>query len=247
MKKKIVPVILLVLLVGGGLFWWFSRTQDFLYAGTLEATEVTLSARVSSVIDKVFVKEGEDVNSGQTLLTLAGEDLKLSAEIAEKEFKRGQQLFETGTLTQATFDQLKFKRDQSALLLKWCTVKAPQQATVLHSYREAGEMVAPGMTLFTLGDLSEVWAFIYVEQPMLAQLALNQQVEGFLPEVPGRVFVGRIGLLRTEAEFTPKNVQTRDERSRLVYGVKVVFANPDRILKPGMTLEIKLLAAKKTK
>jgi len=64
-------------------------------------------------------------------------------------------------------------------------------------------------------------------------------VEGLLPEMPGKRFPGRIALLRDEAEFTPKNVQTRSERTRLVYGVKLVFPNPDGILKPGMTIEVK--------
>ena len=53
-------------------------------------------------------------------------------------------------------------------------------------------------------------------------------------------FDGQIISIRNEAEFTPKNVQTRDERTRLVYGVKVQFQNPTRILKPGMTIEVKL-------
>jgi HlyD family secretion protein len=55
--------------------------------------------------------------------------------------------------------------------------------------------------------------------------------------MPGRVFPGKVAHLREEAEFTPKNVQTQEERSRLVYGVKIHFDNPDGILKPGMTIE----------
>jgi HlyD family secretion protein len=240
MKKKMIPVLLVVLLGGGALVWWLVRPKPFFYAGTLEATEVTLSARVASVIAAVPVKEGDPVSAGQTLLTLAGEDLRLAAEIAERDFRRGQQLFQSGSMTQAAFDLLKFKRDQSRLWVEWCTVQSPLAATVLRRYREPGEMVAPGTPLFMLGDLSEIWAVVYVEQPMLANLALGQAVEGFLPEMPGRTFTGRIILIRDEAEFTPKNVQTRDERSRLVYGVKIVFANPDKILKPGMTVEVKL-------
>jgi HlyD family secretion protein len=240
MKKRLIPVLLVVILGGGGLVWWFLRPQPFFYAGTLEATEVTLSARVSSVIGGIQVKEGETVKSGQTLMTLTGEDLKLAADIAEKDFRRGQTLFQSGSITQATFDQYKFKRDQSKLMVDWCTVAAPLDSTVLHSYREVGEMVAPGTPLFVLGDLAEIYAFVYVEQPLLARLSLNQEVESFLPEMPGKTFAGKITLIRDEAEFTPKNVQTRDERSRLVYGVKIVFANAEKILKPGMTVEVKL-------
>jgi HlyD family secretion protein len=238
--RKRIPIVIVLLGVIGGSIWWFARPHPFLYAGTLEATEITLSARVASVIAAREVREGQDVSAGQTLLTLAGEDLKLAADLAEKEYRRGTRLFADGSLTQASLDQLRFKRDQTALQVEWCTIRAPRAATVLHAYREPGEMVSPGVTLFMLGDLSEVWAFVYVEQTLLARLAIGQEVAGSLPELPGRAFPGRIALIRDEAEFTPKNVQTRDERSRLVYGVKVVFANPDRVLKPGMTIEVKL-------
>ncbi len=237
-KKIIIPVILV--LAAAAVVWWLVRPKPFYYAGTIEATEVTLSARVASVIASLPVQEGDPVLAGQTLMTLAGEDLRLAADLAEKEFRRGQKLLANGSITQAAFDQMKFKRDQASLMLSWCTIDSPVTGTVLNRYREPGEMVAPGTTLFTLADLSEVWAYIYVEQPRLAALTLGQIVEGSLPEMPDRAFMGKIVFLRPEAEFTPKNVQTRSERTRLVYGVKISFPNPDKILKPGMTIEVRL-------
>ena len=98
----------------------------------------------------------------------------------------------------------------------------------------------PGMKLLTLADLGEVWAVVYVPQPLLAKLSLDMEVEGVLPELPGKRFKGRVSHIHSEAEFTPKNVQTREERTRLVFGVKVRFPNPDRVLKPGMTVEVRL-------
>jgi HlyD family secretion protein len=68
---------------------------------------------------------------------------------------------------------------------------------------------------------------------------MNQQVQATLPEMDDKKFSGVIEFINPEAEFTPKNVQTRDERTRLVYGVKIRFENKDGILKPGMTLEWK--------
>ncbi|MBN1595248.1 efflux RND transporter periplasmic adaptor subunit [candidate division FCPU426 bacterium] len=235
------PIIAILVLSGlGGLVWWLTQPGEFLYAGTIEATEVLISSRVASVIDAIRVKEGEAVQAGQPLMTLSGEDMKLAADLAAKEYKRGKELLASGALNQSQVDKLKGQRDQTALLVDWCTITAPRAGKVLESYREAGEMVAPGMPLFNLGDLSEVYAFIYVEQPKLAKLAVGQTVEGLLPEMPDKSFPGTLVLIRDEAEFTPKNVQTRSERTRLVYGVKVVFANPAGILKPGMTIEVRL-------
>jgi HlyD family secretion protein len=65
-------------------------------------------------------------------------------------------------------------------------------------------------------------------------------VNGYLPEAGDRAFPGRISVIYSEAEFTPKNVQTRSERTRLVFAVKVSFPNPDETLKPGMTVEVEL-------
>ena len=248
MKKthKLRPVIALLVLAGIGFaIWWFTRPGDFLYAGTIEGTEITLSARVSSVINSSLVKEGDAVEKDQVLLTLAGEDLKLAADLAAKEFDRAQRLLKSGSLTQADFDKLKFQRDKAKLAMEWCLIQAARSGRVEHIYKEVGELVAPGMQLVTLTNIEEVWAYIYVEQPKLAVLSQGMEVQGILPEMPEKKFVGTIARIRDQAEFTPKNVQTRNERARLVYGVKVVFVNPDKILKPGMTIEVKLPENKK--
>lgn len=236
--KIVIPVV--VVLAAGSLVWWFTRPSEFLYAGTIEATEVLVSARVASVVAARLVAEGDHVTSGQVVLTLAGEDLRLAAKLAQRDFDRGQELFSNGSITEATLDQLRFKRDQTALAVQWCTIQAPRAGTVLRTYRENGETVGPGTSLLTLADLGEVWAYCYVPQPMLARLRVGQEVTGRLPEIPGRGFQGRLAIIRNEAEFTPRNVQTQDERTRLVYGIKVVFPNPDGILKPGMTIEVRL-------
>ena len=173
------------------------------------------------------------------MVRLSCEDIRLAADIAERDFKRAQRL-KDGSMTEEAYDRAKNKRDDAALKLDWCALQAPMDATVLSTYHEPGEAVSPGMKLLTLADLSEVWAVVYVPQPLLAKLSLDMEVEGVLPELPGKRFKGRVSHIHSEAEFTPKNVQTREERTRLVFGVKVRFPNPDRVLKPGMTVEVRL-------
>jgi HlyD family secretion protein len=75
---------------------------------------------------------------------------------------------------------------------------------------------------------------------MLARIRPGMAVEGVLPELQGRGFPGAVLKINDEAEFTPKNVQTRAERTRLVFGVKIGFDNPERVLKPGMPIEVTL-------
>ncbi|OFZ20028.1 MAG: hypothetical protein A2X94_11605 [Bdellovibrionales bacterium GWB1_55_8] len=199
-----------------------------------------LPARVSSVVEAVPAQEGQRVKKGDLLLSLSGEDLKLTAETAVKDHERAEKLYRAGSMPREAYDHLRLKRDDILLKLKWTSIQAPVDATVLDIYREPGEWVAPGTKLLTLADLSEVWAMVYIAQPLLAKLNPGQEIEAILPELPGRTFRGRIARIREEAEFTPKNVQTTKERARLVFGVKIVFPNPDGVLKPGMTVEVRL-------
>lgn len=237
MKKALA---MLALLAAAFAAWRILHRAEFLYAGTIEATEVDISSRVSSTVAAYEVKEAEKVAPGQTLLRLSCEDLALAADLAEKDHRSAAALLKSGSVRQEAYDLLRYKRDDAALKLSWCAVKAPSSATVLETYREPGELVAPGTRLLTLADLSEVWAMVYVPEPLLVRLSLGQGAVGYLPEMGMRAFPGRIVRINDEAEFTPKNVQTRQERTRLVHGVKVSFPNPEGLLKPGMSIEVRL-------
>lgn len=234
--------IVLALVVAGAVGWFaWQHTRPFLYAGTVEADEIDVSPGVVSRIAGYDVKEGDRVRKGQVLVRLACEDVRIAADQAEREFQRAQSLYEAGSMPQATYDKIRATREDASVRRGWCTITSPVNGTVLTTYHYAGEWARPGMNLLTLADLSEVTAVVYVGQPLLARISPGQPVEGRLPELAGRRFPGRIASIRQEAEFTPKNVQTREERTRLVFGVKVALPNPDGVLKPGMTVEVDLL------
>jgi HlyD family secretion protein len=199
-KRMVLVVIVAVILAL--LAWRLFRRGEFLYAGTIEATEVDISPRLTSVIASFDAKEGQAVRAGDPMVRLACEDVKLAADLAERDFRRAQRLRD-GTLTEEAYERIKNKRDDAALRLDWCAIKAPLDATVLSTYHEPNEQVSPATRLLTLADLSEVWAIVYVPQPLLAKLSLNLPVEGILPELRGRTFPGRISHINDEAEFTP--------------------------------------------
>ena len=239
MKKKIIPLLLLIV-IGSVVFFKVKNGRAFRYSGTIEATETDLSARISGVIESYGAREGDPVKLGAVLTSIDCGDLRLAAGIAVEDFKRAEELYKGGSLSKENYDRLKYKRDDSALKVDWCSVKSPVNGRLLYSYREKGELVGPGTKLATVADLSEVWAYIYVPHDMLAKIKQGMEVKGLLPEAGDKEFTGRISVIYSEAEFTPKNVQTRKERTRLVFAVKVSFPNPDETLKPGMTIEIKL-------
>jgi len=114
-------------------------------------------------------------------------------------------------------------------------VTAPSEGIVTSRLVEPGELVAPGAPLVILVDLDRAWANVYVEEPIVPSLRLDQPAT--LVTDAGDRLEGRIGFISPRAEFTPRNVQTADERARLVYRVKVLVDNRAGILKPGMPVE----------
>ena len=240
-KKPIVPIVLVVLGITAFAIWRLYGGGPFRYAGTVEATEVDVPARLGTLIASYEVKEGEAVQAGQKLVTLTGEDYKLAAEMAEGDLRRAEPLYKSGSLPKEQYDHLRIKRDDAALKSSWCNVSAPLAGTVLTTYHEPGEWAAPGMKLLTLADLREVWVRIYIPETMLGRVAYGKKISAILPGKSDKTFEGTVSHINSEAEFTPKNVQTRAEREHLVYAVKVTFPNPDGVLKPGETLEVELL------
>ena len=240
MKKKIIILTVLVAGVGIGLYFGLIKKSSFMYAGTVEATEVDLSSRLTGVIGSVNVQEGDKVKEGQVLVKLSIEDIEVAAAAAERDYKRAVELLDAGSMNREAFDRVKFKRDDTAVRLSWGTVKSPIDGTVITRFHEPGEMVAPGVKLMTVADIKKPWAYIYVPQPVLSKISVGMEVKGYVPESRNSVIPGRIIHVNQEAEFTPKNVQTQKERTRLVYGVKVSFENEGEFLKPGMTIEVKL-------
>jgi len=240
MNKKLLAAAVAVAAAAGIAVKLIFFRAPFLYAGTLEATKVDLSARLLSPIEEVVPQEGDRVTKGEEVVRLLCDDVKVAADLADINYRRGLRLFKNGTISPDTMDQIRNRKEDSDVKLSWCTIRSPLDATVLSRYHEPGELVGPGAKLLTLADIKDIWAYIYVPQPLVAGLHPGEKLTGYLPEMNMRPFQGTILKINDEAEFTPKNVQTRAERERLVFGVKVSFlgANNDEILKPGMTIEI---------
>ncbi|MGK5082957.1 efflux RND transporter periplasmic adaptor subunit [Bdellovibrionota bacterium FG-1] len=233
---------MITLIIAGVAIKSFFFENDFLFSGTLEATKVDLSAQLPSSIAAFGVQEGDEVKENQEVVALSCEDFKVAAELANQNYERNSRLFRSGTISQDTMDQVKNKKEEVDVHLKWCSIRSPIQGTVLSRYHEPGEWVNAGVKLVTLANIKDIWAYIYVPQITVAHLKPGMKLTGILSELSGRKFLGKIVKINAEAEFTPKNVQTRSERTRLVFGVKVSFlgANEEQILKPGMTIELQL-------
>ncbi len=119
-------------------------------------------------------------------------------------------------------------------------LKSPVKGVVLRKNVEAGETVTAGTPIFTVGDLEHPWVKIYIKEDKLGLVKLGQKGQVTVDTYPGKVFSGTVTYISSEAEFTPKNVQTQEERVKLVFGVKVSVDNPNQELKPGMPADVSI-------
>jgi HlyD family secretion protein len=117
-------------------------------------------------------------------------------------------------------------------------VKAPVGGTITAKLADAGEMIAPRAPIAVISDLDHAWANVYVDEPLVPRLKLGDAVT--LVTDAGQRLNGSITYISPRAEFTPRNVQTAEERSKLVYRIKVTVDNREGILKPGMPVEAEL-------
>jgi HlyD family secretion protein len=118
--------------------------------------------------------------------------------------------------------------------LGYTEITAPADGVILTTSAEPGEYMNPASPVLTLGELGKPWLRAYINETSLGLVRLNQQVSVFVDTFPDKLYTGRLSFISSQAEFTPKTVQTFEERVKLMYRVKVTLDNPHHELKPGM-------------
>jgi HlyD family secretion protein len=124
--------------------------------------------------------------------------------------------------------------------LKDATLYSPVSGITLRRNMEPGESAGVGAPALTIGDLKNPWVRVYVKEDKLNNVKIGQKAFVSVDSYPGRVFEGTISHISSEAEFTPKNIQTKEERVKLVFAMKVAVKNDGLELKPGMPADVRL-------
>ena len=183
-----------------------------------------------------LVQEGprkQDVELARAQLERAKAALSL-VEANAKELTRKQQ--EMGS-RRAEMSRAKAQVAVTDSLLNDTTAASPIDGVVLLKAIEAGEVVAPGATVVTIADIEHPWVRAYVPETQLARLKLGQKVKLTTDSYKGREYWGTITYISSQAEFTPKQIQTTEERVKLVYRVKISVDNAKRELKLNMPVD----------
>ncbi|GJQ63942.1 MAG: hemolysin secretion protein D [Melioribacteraceae bacterium] len=125
--------------------------------------------------------------------------------------------------------------------LQDCFITAPINGIVANNFVEKNETVAPLSSLFKINDLSVAELSIYIPETALPRVKQGQKAEVSIDAFPDKKYEGKVTYISPEAEFTPKNIQTKDERTKLVFEVKISVPNPENELKPGLPADARII------
>jgi len=174
---------------------------------------------------------------------------KLAFDVASAQHEQAQQaaqLVETGPRVEridaqrAAVQQAEAAVRQVEAALSNAVIRAPFGGVVTVRDREVGETVGAGAPVLTIMNLDDRWVRIYIREDRIGAVRLGQRADIAADTYPGRRYGGEVAFIASEAEFTPRTVQTAEERVKLVFAVKITAANPNQELKPGMPADARI-------
>ena len=149
-------------------------------------------------------------------------------------------------IARANLHQADANLGMSRVNLDYTVLRAPTAGVITVRQAELGEVVLPGTPVVTLANLDHIWLRAYIAEPDLGRIRWGQDAVVTTDTYPGQRYHGRISFIASDAEFTPKSVQTYKERVTLVYRIKIDIDNPNHELKPGMPADAHITLAANT-
>lgn len=231
-------------------------------SGNVEVTEVAVSFMVAGRVLERCVDEGQIVKAGDVVARLDRVELEQTVEQAKAalvvaeadavrlrlEYARQKELFDKKVIASREFEvaqaaqtiaEARVRERRAALALAetrlgYAVLTSPVAGVVLSKAIENGEYIVPGTTIVTVGNLENVWLRAYIDETDLGRVKVGQAARIATDTYPGKFYSGKVAFISSEAEFTPKSVQTAKERVKLVYRIKIDVPNSNMELKPGM-------------
>lgn len=238
------------------------RARTLKVSGTIEGDNVRISFRVGGKITELLTDEGKVIKAGDIVARLDTDELskirdeaaaslkaeEYRRELAAIDYARIENLFQAGAVsaqkrdeartkadsTRANVEQLKAQLALAETRLGYADLASPLNGFVLVKSALAGEVVQAGAPVFTSIDLNNIWVTAYVNETDLGRVKLNAKASVETDSYRDKRYPAWVSFISQEAEFTPKYIQTTEERVKLVYRIKVRADNSSLELKPGM-------------
>jgi len=185
--------------------------------------------------NSITQKQFDDVNA---YWELAKNQLK----IAKQKLKKIKSVFRPEEIQQAeaNLENAEAMKNLAEKNLSDCFITSPQDGMIVEFYPEKGESIMPNASLVKVSNLSQMEIVIYVSETDLPNVKLNQNATIKIDAFTDKNYEGKVIFISPVAEFTPKNIQTKDERTKLVFAVKIRVDNPEFELKSGMPADVTL-------
>jgi HlyD family secretion protein len=264
-KKKIIPIAVVVSLITLSILYFEvfrhmgadgSRIEG---SGTIEVTEIDISSTLAGRIVSIARDEGEQVKQGEVLVRIAyaeldAQRLSVIANLnnAAKNMERVRALYKSGSVSKKDYDNMeamyrtaKAAHEQINAAIDNAVIASPINGVVLEKNLEIGEIAFPGTPVLTVADIKDTWIKIYVNEKEMGRVKLGQKAVVTVDSFPDKEFSGNVIAISNKAEFTPKTIQTKDERVKLMFAVKIAVPNPDQKLKPGMPADAYIITGEK--
>ncbi len=232
--KKVIPVVIIILvLIGAGIgaFYYYQQNNQeknvIEVSGNIEATEVNVGSELMGRIQELKKQEGDEVAKDEEIAKIDDDLLQMQVDQAKAALDVAQTSPTQTAIAQANLNLA----EQN---LKRATIYSPIDGVILNRPYEVGEVVSPGATVYTVANLDEVSLVVYIPEDQLGKISIDQTAEVTVDSYPDKVFAGNIKKISDQAEFTPANVQTKEQRINLVYAVTIILENKDHKLKAGM-------------
>ena len=207
------------------------------FKSAFEGADATLRQARERLALVVEGPRKEDIDAARAQVARARAALR-TAEAARLDLKRMQQEMAT---RRAEIEQTRADRGVIEVQLSDTVAVSPIDGVVLTKAAEVGEVLAAGTAVITVGDLDHPWLRAYINEQDLGRVKLGDKVKVTTDSFPGKVYWGRISFISSEAEFTPKQIQTKEERVKLVYRIKIDLENLNHELKSNMPADAEIL------
>jgi len=257
-KRRLAIIALLVVVIICGAVWnnyWQNRSHSLSASGNIEAVEVVVSSKVVGRVTNINVDEGSTVTVGQIIAQIEKPDYyaalqsaKSRQTLAKSDYYRNKKLFDQGLVSDQQMQTAISNVDSATSGLQNAQsqfdntdIKAPIDGVVLVKAIEAGELATVGTPIVTMANLKELNLRVYVDEVSYGKISLGEGVLVSVDSFPKEKFKGTVTYISNQAEFTPKSIQTKDERVAQVFAIKIKIANPELKLKPGMPADAQFL------
>ncbi len=212
-----------------------AATLDEIAAGTIQADAQIAQATTALAGARKSFERAEALKAKGSISNQNYDD-------ADTAYKLAQRQLDTARTALNVLEARKHSTEARLNVLDYqireAIITAPIDGIVIETFQDAGERAMPGKPMLKIADLKDVWVKIYIDHADMGTVKIGADARILIDSQPGMPVTGRVTWIASSAEFTPKNVQTRNARADLVYAVKITAANPDGVLKIGMPVDV---------